>query len=67
MKCHEKGVNLHAQPVTSSRRAVESSIELTKDDKSSTWEEAARNSSDKVAKWDDLANDKKVRPDNHGS
>lgn len=29
---------------------------------SSTWEEAAKRSSDKVAKWDDLAKNQKVVP-----
>ena len=39
--------------VSSSRGAVESVIEVAKDDKSSTWEKSLRHS--RIARWDELA------------
>ena len=39
--------------VTGSRGAVETVIDVAKDDKSSTWEQSLRHT--KIARWDELA------------
>ena len=57
MKKSKKQATKSATPrivVSSSRGAVESAIDITKDNKTGTWEESRRRTG-KIATWDDLA------------
>ena len=56
MKKKRKVLNAHqasGAALTSSRGVVESIIDETKDDKSSTWEQSVKRS--KIARWDEIA------------
>jgi len=56
MKKKKKVLHIHRPTeitITSSRGAVESVIDVAKDDKSSTWEKSLRHS--RIARWSELA------------
>lgn len=60
-KTRKKARKLAHPPVviSSSRGAVENAIDVSKDNKAGTWEEA-RKRTGKIATWDDLARNSKV-------